>query len=73
MAIVVKTRGSTPQREGARIVVTGDPYLSKSERTFFRNFRTEAFARPVRGEFGNVGVGILRGPGWIATSSPVTK
>jgi hypothetical protein len=53
----------TGSSEGSRLVVTGDPRLPKSERTFFRNFRTEAFARPARGDFGNLGVGVLRGPG----------
>jgi hypothetical protein len=43
--------------------VIGDPYLPKSERTFNRNFATEAFARPAVGEFGNAGVGLLHGPG----------
>ena len=37
--------------------------LPESERNFFRNFRTEAFQRPGLRDFGNAGVGILRGPG----------
>ena len=49
--------------EGARITVVGNPRLSKSEKTFHRNFRTEAFAATPVGSFGNAGVGILRGPG----------
>jgi hypothetical protein len=53
----------TGSSEGARIMVTGDPRLPKSERTFDRNFKTEAFGRPARGDFGNAGVRILRGPG----------
>jgi Carboxypeptidase regulatory-like domain/TonB-dependent Receptor Plug Domain len=53
----------TGSSEGARITVAGDPHLPESERDFFRNFRTEAFQRTPRGEFGNAGVGILRGPG----------
>jgi hypothetical protein len=53
----------TGSSEGARIVVSGDPYLPKGERDFFRNFRTEAFQRPAQRTFGNAGVGILRGPG----------
>jgi len=48
---------------GARIVVLGDPKLRKSEKSFYRNFRTEVFALPAVGTFGNAGVGILRGPG----------
>lgn len=62
----------TGSSEGARITVNGDPYLPKSERDFFRNFRTEAFQRTARGSFGNAGVGILRGPGtnnWDITLS----
>jgi hypothetical protein len=53
----------TGSTEGARINVIGDPKLPKSERTFFRNFNTAAFARPAQREFGNAGVGILRNPG----------
>ena len=56
----VDISGST---EGARISVVGDPNLAKSERDFYRNFKTEAFAlTPVR-SLGNAGVGILHGPG----------
>lgn len=53
----------TGSSEGARISVTGNPYLPKGERTFDRNFRTEVFARTPRGSFGNAGIGLLRGPG----------
>jgi hypothetical protein len=72
----VDLTGST---EGSRVIVTGDAWLPKSERSFSRNFRTEVFARPPRGDFGNTGVGILRGPGvnnWDLTISkrvPVTE
>lgn len=59
--------------EAARIDVVGDPRLDKSERTFSRNFRTEAFARPARGTFGNAGVGILRAPGVNNWDITVTK
>ncbi len=52
--------GST---EAARINVIGDPNLPKDQRTFFRNFNTDAFAVPAVGTFGNAGVGILRKPG----------
>ncbi|MEK7404427.1 MAG: carboxypeptidase regulatory-like domain-containing protein [Acidobacteriota bacterium] len=53
----------TGSSEGSRITVIGNPRLAKSERDFYRNFRTDVFERtPVRG-FGNAGVGILRGPG----------
>jgi len=53
----------TGSSEGARITVIGKPSLGKSEKTFYRNFRTEAFALTPVGSFGNAGVGILRGPG----------
>ena len=53
----------TGSSEGARMNVIADPYLPKSERTFSRNFKTEAFARPAVRDFGNAGVGILRNPG----------
>ena len=49
--------------QGARIVVTGNPVLPKSERTFSRNFRTEVFQLPQRGTFGNAAKTLLRGPG----------
>jgi carboxypeptidase family protein/TonB-dependent receptor-like protein len=52
--------GST---EAARITVIGNPVLSKGDKTFFRNFNTDAFATTPVGSFGNGGVGILRGPG----------
>jgi hypothetical protein len=41
----------------------GNGNLPKSERNFYRNFNTEAFARPALRDFGNAGVNILRGPG----------
>ncbi len=52
----------TGSSEGARIDVVSDPYLPGGERTFARNFRTEAFARPAKFSFGNAGVNILRQP-----------
>jgi len=62
----------TGSTEGARIDLIGDPYLPKSERTFARNFKTEAFARPAVRTFGNTGATVLRGPGinnWDVTVS----
>jgi hypothetical protein len=57
------TADITGSGEAARITVVSDPRLAKSEKTFSRNFRQEAFAlTPVR-SFGNAGIGILRGPG----------
>lgn len=57
---------------GGRILVTGNPRLAKSEKTFSRVFNTDVWARPPKCVFGagpnqacwgNAGPGILRGPG----------
>jgi hypothetical protein len=61
----------TGSNDVARINVISDPYLPKDERTFSRQFKTEAFAMPdpcsamnrTLACFGNAGVNILRGPG----------
>ena len=64
----------------AQVNVIGDPVLSKSEKTFGRTFNTSAFAMPTPCSwtnqtpacFGNVGQGVLRGPGinnWDMTLS----
>lgn len=63
----------TGSSEGARITVIGDPNLPKSERTYYRNFRTEAFARTAPRDFGNAGVNILRGPGVNNWDLAITK
>ncbi len=49
--------------QGARIVVTGNPVLPKSERTFSRNFRTDVFQMPAVGTLGNAAKTLIRGPG----------
>jgi len=49
--------------DGARIVVTGNPVLPKSERTFSRNFRTGVFQAPSVGTYGNSAKTLIRGPG----------
>jgi hypothetical protein len=49
--------------QGYRIVVTDNPVLSKSERTFDHNFRTDVFQAPAVGTIGNAARTILRGPG----------
>jgi len=55
-----------------RIMVTGDPKLSKSEKTFDRVFKTDVWARPSKCAWGgganqtcwgNAAGGLLRGPG----------
>jgi hypothetical protein len=53
----------TGSSEGARLDVLFDPRLQKNERTFGRNFKTEAFALPAVRTFGNAGTNILWGPG----------
>ena len=53
----------TGSAEGAVITVTGDPRLDSSERNYYRNFKTEVFQRTPSRDFGNAGIGILRGPG----------
>ncbi|MEK7750582.1 MAG: hypothetical protein AAB654_01605, partial [Acidobacteriota bacterium] len=52
----------TGSQEGAVITVVGDPKLPKNQRTFFKNFNTDAFARTPLRSFGNAGVGIMRNP-----------
>jgi Carboxypeptidase regulatory-like domain/TonB-dependent Receptor Plug Domain len=54
----------TGSQEGAVIRVVGNPNLPKDQRTFLKNFNTEAFARPAQRDFGNAGNGILRTPAW---------
>lgn len=49
--------------QSARIVVTDNPVLPKSERTFSRNFRTDVFQMPAVGTFGNAAKTLIRGPG----------
>jgi hypothetical protein len=65
------TVDTTGSGEGARINVLGDPYLSKDQRTFYRNFNTDIFAPPTGCSwtnqnlacFGNAGINIMYGPG----------
>ncbi|MBI4909597.1 MAG: carboxypeptidase regulatory-like domain-containing protein [Acidobacteria bacterium] len=49
--------------QGARINLLSDAVLPKSERTFSRNFRTEAFGPPAVGTIGTAGRYVMRGPG----------
>ncbi|HTM23607.1 MAG TPA: carboxypeptidase regulatory-like domain-containing protein [Vicinamibacterales bacterium] len=50
--------------EGARVNVTGDPRLSRSDRSPDRWFDTSVFARPAgRGDFGNEGRSVIQLPG----------
>jgi hypothetical protein len=63
----------TGSGETARITVVGDPELSKDEKTFYRNFKTEVFQLTPTRSFGNAGVGILRNPGVNNWDISVTK
>ncbi|MGB9610316.1 MAG: hypothetical protein ACPL7M_05030, partial [Bryobacteraceae bacterium] len=63
----------TGSSEGARITVVGDPRLPKDQWTFDRTFRTEVFKRTPKGDFGNAGIGLLRGPGIENFDISVTK
>jgi hypothetical protein len=49
----------------SRVNVIADPVLPKSERTFGRNFNTDAFRPPTQAEFGigNAAKDLFRGPG----------
>ena len=49
--------------DGTRVVVTGDPVLSRGDRSFTRWFDTSVFARPPRGDVGNGHKDIIRLPG----------
>jgi hypothetical protein len=57
----VDTTGTPSQ--GARVNVTGNPTLPKGDRTFYQNFRTDVFAAPAVGTFGNAARSVIRGPG----------
>ena len=57
------TTDITGSSEGPRITVVGKAPLSKDEKTFQRNFNTQAFALTPVGSFGNAAPGILRQPG----------
>ena len=49
--------------QGARINLIANPVLDKSERTFSRNFNTDAFRPPALGTIGNSARYVMRGPG----------
>jgi len=56
---------AAPRQVATRPDVVGDWRLPESERTLFRWFRTEAFARPKDFTYGNCGKWVVRGPGTI--------
>jgi hypothetical protein len=63
----------TGSQEGARINVVGNPNLPSGQRTFSKNFNTDAFARPLLRDFGNAGVNIMRNPSWNNWDMSVSK
>jgi hypothetical protein len=54
-----------PRQIASRPDVVGEWYLPPEERSLFRYFRTEAFARPKDFTYGNAGKWVVRGPGTI--------
>ncbi|MBI3470911.1 MAG: carboxypeptidase regulatory-like domain-containing protein [Candidatus Solibacter usitatus] len=52
-----------PRQVASRPDVVGEWYLPSDQRTPFRWFRTEAFARPKDFTYGNAGKWVIRGPG----------
>jgi hypothetical protein len=49
--------------DAARPMIVGDPSLPKSERTFEKNLRVDAFALPPQGTLGNAAKAVYRDPG----------
>jgi len=49
--------------DGIRVDIAGSPFVSKGERTFYRQLDTSVFRRPAKGTFGNMGRGLLSNPG----------
>lgn len=49
--------------QGARVVLTGNPVLPRSQRTFDRAFRTDVVRLPAVGTIGNAAITNFRGPG----------
>jgi hypothetical protein len=64
---------SAPRQVASRPDVVGDWRLPDSERTMFRYFRTEAFARPKDFTYGNAGKWVVRGPGAFDLSAFALK
>ena len=63
----------TGSQESAVISVVGDPNLPKDQRTFYKNFNTDAFVRTPLRSFGNAGIGILRNPSWNNWDVSISK
>ncbi len=49
--------------DAPRVIMTGNPILGRSERSFSKWFNTAAFAAPGVGNFGNAPRDVFRGPG----------
>lgn len=64
---------SAPRQVASRPDVVGEWYLPSSERTMFRWFRTEAFARPADYTYGNAGKWVILGPGAFDLSASAFK
>jgi hypothetical protein len=62
-SLVTATDITGTYSEGSRVVVLANPNIPNSEKTFFRNFNTAAFAPPAVGTFGNAARTVLRYPG----------
>ncbi len=62
-SLVQATDTTGSPTDGARVVVAAKPTIPKSQRTFSRNFNTEAFRPPVVGTIGNAAKDLIRGPG----------
>jgi hypothetical protein len=62
-----------PRQVATRPDVVGEWYLEPEQRSLFRYFNTDAFARPKDWTFGNAGKWILRGPGSIDLSAFALK
>jgi hypothetical protein len=71
LALTATVAGSSVLNLGserrARPNLVGNPVLPESERTLSRYFNTDAFAAftPAPQAFGDAGVGIMRGPGYV--------
>jgi hypothetical protein len=64
--VVTQTNTTNAFSAGAlRADVLRNPNLSSGDRSVSRWFDTAAFAQPAAYQFGNQGVGVLRGPGLI--------
>ena len=49
--------------DGVRANLIADPRIAHDQRSFDALFNAKAFARPAKGDSGNIGSGIVRGPG----------